>query len=136
MDDANQTKEQVIALSNALEKESRRVARWAIISLMFAVAVCVLVAATKSVVFLVVALFAWFFAWNRWKLRRFLAAYLPAPSENQRAWIQNAAEGLRHPPAWYRLSEYIAAVTFLAIFLLITIEVTLTSGTWMRVLYA
>ena len=59
MDDANQTKEQVIALSNALEKESRRVARWAIISLMFAVAVCVLVAATKSVVFLVVALFAW-----------------------------------------------------------------------------
>lgn len=135
MDDANQTNEQAIVLSNALESESRRVARWAIVCLIFAVAVSVLVIATKSVVFLVVALFAWFFAWNRWKLRRLLTAHLPPPSENQDAWIQNAANELQNPPAWYKFSEYIAAITFLAMFLLITIQVTLTSGTWMRVLY-
>ncbi len=136
MNDANQTEHQFLALSSALEKETRRVARWFISCFVFAIAVSVLVAATKSFVFLAVALFAWFFAWNRWKLRRLLRSYLPSPNENQDAWVENTVSGLQNPPAWYRYSDYIAAFAFLAAFLLITIEVTSNSGIGMRSLYA
>jgi hypothetical protein len=81
-----------------------------------------------------VALFAWFFVWNRWKLRRFLRAFLPAPKENEGLWAQHAIQALQHPPVWYRYSEGIAALTFFALYMLLTVEITSSSGIWMRVL--
>src|SRR6266705_1368818 len=68
MDDVSPTNQQVITLGNALEKESQRVSHWPITCFIFAIAVSVLVAVTESFVFLSVALFAWFLAWNRWLL--------------------------------------------------------------------
>ncbi len=135
MDDVNQTN-QVIALTDALKGEIRRVARWTIACFIFAVAVSVLVVVTKSVIFFVVALFAWFFAWNRWRLRHYLAAFLPPQQDKQGGWIESVVHGLQTPPPWYRFSEYIAAVTFIALFLLITIVVVATTGTGMRILFA
>src|SRR5262245_7745073 len=136
MDNVNQTQQYVVDLSKALSQEARRVARWAICCLIFALAVSALAAATQSLVFLVVALFAWFFSWNRWRLWRFLVASLPPPSENQNAWLGRTLEGLLNAPSWYRFSENFAAVTFLICFGIITFIVTSTSGAWMRLLYA
>jgi len=135
MDEANQIGQQVLSLSNALDSEAKRVWRWAIYCLLFAIAVSALTVAAKSLVFLLVAMFAWFFAWNRWKLARLLRSYLPPPSQDQQAWMESAIKRLENPPAWCRYSEYGAGVTFLLLFALITIEVTATSGIWMRVLY-
>src|SRR6266496_4067871 len=129
MDDVSPTNQQVITLGNALEKESQRVSHWPITCFIFAIAVSVLVAVTESFVFLSVALFAWFLAWNRWMLRRFLRSFLPAPKQNESSWLEDATQALQHPPAWYRYSEGIAALTFFAAFVLITIEVTSSSGT-------
>jgi hypothetical protein len=131
----NQTQQQVAELRKALEREAHRVGRWAIYCLIFALATSALAIATKSLVFIVVALFAWFFVWNRWRLWRFLVACFPPPSENQAAWLEKTVEGLLKPPSWYRLSEHIAAVTFLVCFGIITVVVMSTSGTWMRLLY-
>jgi hypothetical protein len=136
MDNVNQTQQQVVELIKALEREAHRVARWAVTCLIFALATSALVAATKSLFFRVVALFAWFFAWNRWRLWRFLIACLPPPNENQDGWLEKTVEGLMNPPSWYRLSEHVAAVTFLIGFGTITVVVTSTSGTWIRLLYA
>jgi len=136
MENLNQAQQQVIELNKALEQEAHRVAGWAVCCLIFALAASALVAATKSLVFLVVALFAWFFAWNRRRLWRFLIACLPPPNENQDAWLEKTVERLRNPPSWYRFSEDVAAVTFLMGFGLITIVVASTSGMWMRLLYA
>jgi hypothetical protein len=132
----NQTQKQVVELSKAVEQEAHRVARWAIYCLIFALAASALVAATKSLVFLVAALFAWFFAWNRCMLWRFLISCLPPPNENQDAWLEKTVEAPRNPPSWYRFSEQLAAVTFLIGFGIITIVVTSSSGMWMRLLYA
>lgn len=134
MDDPNPTKQQVIALSHALASESQRVSRWAITCFLFAIAVSALVAATKSGVFLGVALFAWFFAWNRWKLSRFLLSFLPAPNEDEESWVNHVVTALHNSPTWYRYSERTAALFFLASFALITVEVTSTSGFLMRLL--
>jgi len=122
-------------LANALQKQCSRVARWMVVSFLLAIAASILAAATKSIAFLAVALFAWFFAWNRWKLRRFLVAFLPPPAENAHLWCEKATKALQNPPAWYRYSEYIALVTFFAIAAAETIVVASTSGTWMRLLY-
>ena len=119
MDDVSPTNPQVIALGNALQKESQRVSNWLITCFTFAIGVSVRVAVTKSFV-LGVALFAWFFVWNRWKLRRFLRSFLPAPTENLGLWMQHAIQALQHAPAWYRYSEGIAALTFFAAYVLIT----------------
>jgi hypothetical protein len=129
------TQQPVVELSNALEQEVHRVARWAICCLIFALGASALVIATRSLVFLVVAVFAWFFAWNRWRLWRFLIACPPPPTENQDAWFEKTLQRLLNPPSWYRLSEYVAAVTLLMLFGIITFVVTSTSGTWMRLLY-
>lgn len=131
----NQTQQQVIELQKALEREAHRVARWAVYCLILALATSALAVATKSLVFIVVALFAWFFVWNRRRLWRFLLACLPRPDENQEAWLDKTIGGLLKPPSWYRFSEHVAAVTFLICFGIITIEVTSTSGTRMRLLY-
>jgi Flp pilus assembly protein TadB len=136
MDDVSPTNQQIVALRNALEKESQRVSRWLIACVIFAVAVSVLVVVTKSLVFVIVALFSWFFVWNRWMLRRFLRSFVPPPNEHESScWVERAMEALQHAPAWYRYSEGIAALIFFAAFVLITIEVTSSSGVWMRLLY-
>lgn len=136
MDEARQTGQLAVSLSNALDKEAKRVVRWAISCLMFATAVSTLTVATKSLVFFPVAIFAWFFAWNRWKFARLLYSHLPSPDQDQYAWMESVIRSLQNPPAWYGYSEYLAALTFLMLFGLITIEVTATSGIWIRVLYA
>lgn len=135
MDGANQTQPQFVALSSALRTELMRVRRWAIACLVFAIAVSGLVFATRSIAFLVVAAFAWFFAWNRWKLQRLLAASLPTPNEDQDTWLEMTKLAISNAPSWHRISENFAAVAFLAVFALITIEVVPTSGKWMRLLY-
>lgn len=128
--------QQVIALADAVQTECRRVALWLVAALVLALAASLLAAATKSIVLVVVAAFAWFFAWNRWMLRRFLSAFLPPPTEKVEAWLEDATKGLQHPPAWYRCSEYIALLTFFLLAALVTIIVVSTSGIWMRLLYA
>lgn len=136
MEESNITPDHIIALSDALKKESKRVRRWLAICIVFAVGVSALVAVTRSFAFLAVALFAWFFVWNRWRLRAFLQSFLLAPSESQHEWLRNVAHQLENPPRWYKYSEYLAAVTFFALYALITVEVTARSGIWMRALYA
>lgn len=136
MEEPNITPDQILAMSDALKKESKRVGRWLVLCIIFAVVVSALAAATRSFSFLAVALFAWFFVWNRWKLRGSLQSFLPAPSEGQGGWLRNAAHELGHPPRWYKYSEYVAALTFIVLFALITVEVTATSGIWVRILYA
>jgi hypothetical protein len=133
MEAPNNIERQVMALSKALEKEARRVRRWLIVCFVFAVAISSLAIKSKDFVFLVVALFFWFFAWNRWKLWCFLRAFLPPPSENQEQWMHSAVGGLERSRFWYWVSEYIAVLTLLAAYVLITILNFSTGEKWMRV---
>jgi magnesium-transporting ATPase (P-type) len=134
--DANQIETQLAALQSGLRWEISRAARWLITSILFAAGVWVVAALAKSILFLIVALLALFFIWNRWKLWRLLRNFLPAPSQNQREWIEAVLNGLEKPPLWYRLSGGIAAVIILSFFVVITIVVVSTSGMWLRLLYA
>lgn len=99
MEEPNITPDQIIAMIDALKKECRRVGRWLAICIVLAVWVSVAVAVTRSFAFLAVALFAWFFVWNRWKLRRLLQSFLSARGEDQGEWVRNVAHQLENPPA-------------------------------------
>ncbi len=119
-------------LTEALQTEHQRVKRWLIASIVLAVMASLAAVGTKSAAFIVVALFAYFFVWNRWKVCSLLRETLLRRDENDEAWITSATTRLEHPPHWSKISDYIAAVTFLAICAVTTFFVVLTSGVWMR----
>jgi len=129
----------VVSLSQALASERVRLARWLAACCLFAVLVTPLAVLTKSVVFSLVAVLAWFFVWNRWKCWKFVGSVaakpLPSSDAERMQWLHNVMNAFETPPQWWRVSEYAAAVILLGLYAVVSFIVVTTSGTWMKVFY-
>jgi Flp pilus assembly protein TadB len=112
---------------------------WMFIAGVFAVLVMVTAVLAKSVLFGVVAAFLCLFAWNRRTERERVERWLSRPTpENQQEriiWARIFYDEIRHPPVWLRITDWISAITAVALVGTVSVVVVATSDFWMRLLY-
>jgi ABC-type multidrug transport system permease subunit len=105
----------------------------------FAILTLVVAALAKSVMFVIVALFLWFLAWNRWmeykRVKGWLSRPVPTNEQERVIWARIFYSEMSHPPIWLKSSNWIAAVMAVVVVLAVSIEVVALSGPWTRLLY-
>ena|SRR2546426_934948 len=114
-----------------------RYSAWMCISGVFTVLVMFIAIVAKSLLFGVVASFLCMFAWNRRTERKRVERWLSSTPENQQeriTWTRIFYE-MSHPPVWLRITDWISAITAVALIATVSVVVLATSGFWIRLLY-
>lgn len=123
-----------------MEALRKRFQRWMLAAGIGAASVSALAVFGREPVFGVVAAFLWFFSWNRWmelrRVQRVLTYPAPTTAEEVQLWTRFLESKFVHPRRWEKASQWVAGLTALGLCLLVSFAVIITSGFWMRMLYA
>lgn len=118
-----------------IRDEAKRYRRWMVWCAIFTPLVFIIAVLAKAAVFFVVAAFFAFFTWNRWmEWRRTKRWLLGAANQQSRAeWVEKFWQEALIPPAWEKVSNWVAVMTLVCLYGLIQILDFITSGTVTRI---
>jgi hypothetical protein len=94
---------------------------------------------TKSLFFVAIDLYFWFFVWNKWHQWRRADHFLTTAQQNQQVQLALLHEDIKQyltPPLWEQVSNWIAGTTLAGLCLLISVIQFTLGGFWKRIILA
>ncbi len=143
MDELDEIRERIARHTEAqrtvwLQQLRSRYSAWMFISGVFTVLVIVAAILARSPLFGVVAAFLCMFVWNRRTERKRVERWISRPASEKQperiTWVRIFYE-MSHPPVWLRITDWISAITAVALIATVSVVVLTTNGFWIRLLY-